>query len=119
MNEERVDLGPLDPRSDPDRFEHVVRSIVDTAGPELSLRRARSSVFSQVSAWRRPLLAAAAVAGIVSLGTLSQVDAPGSATQDEVGVAEAVGVPETIASWVRSGETPSTAELLIELELEQ
>jgi hypothetical protein len=119
MNEEPVDFGPIDPRSDPDRFERAVRSIVETAGPELSLRHARASVFSQLSAWRRPLLAAAAIAGIVSLGTLSQVEAPGSVTQDEVGVAEAVGVPETIAAWVRSGETPSTTELLLELESEE
>jgi hypothetical protein len=119
MNKEPVHFGSLDPRSDPDRFERVVRAIVETAGPELSLRRARASVFSQLSAWRRPLLAAAAIAGIVSLGTLSQVEAPASVTEDEVGVAEAVGVPQTIASWVRSGETPSTAELLLELELEE
>lgn len=119
MNDERVDFGPLDPRSDPDRFGRVVRSIIETAEPELSVRRARASVFSQLSDWRRPLLAAAAVFGIISLGTLTQVEAPGSVAQDEMGVAEAVGVPETIASWVRSGETPSTAELLIVLELEQ
>lgn len=114
MTERPIDFAPLDPRTDPERFDRLVRSIGESARPELSARQARNSVFTQLSDWRRPLLVAAAIMGIASVGTLTRVEDPDAAT--EVGVAEAIGVPETIAGWVRSGETPTTAELLIAWE---
>ena len=116
MHDERIDFTPLDPRGQPERFERNVGAITAAASAELAMRRARSSVFWQLAHWRRPLLAAAAIATLISVGTLAMYQRPASLAEEQQGVAEALGVPETIATWVRSGETPSTAELLVALE---
>jgi len=116
MNEERIDFTPLDPRRGAGAYERQVAAIVEAAGAELAVRRARSSVFFQLADWRRPLLAAAAIAAVISAATLAAFRLPADAAEAQSGVAEALGVPETIATWVRSDETPTTAELLLALE---
>jgi len=118
MTEDRIDFSPLDPTEDAERFEGIVASISDAAAPALATRRARASVVGQVGLWWKPLLAAAALAGIVSVGALLhyQASATTIAELEDVGIAEAIGVPSQIADWVRSDEAPTTAELLWALE---
>jgi hypothetical protein len=118
MNEERFDFSALDPTRDPERFGALVRSISSAAGPELAARRARANVFGQVAGWWRPLLAAAAVIGLVSAVAMTRWGANGQAVSTDFGVAEAMGVPEQVAQWVRSDELPTPAELLVTLESE-
>ncbi len=115
--DDRIDFSSLDPTGDPERFEGIVRSIGERAAAELAARRARSDVFGEISRWWRPMLAAAAVTGIISIGTLTQVEpnAPMLASR-EVGLAEAIGVPTQLAEWVRSDEAPTTTELMLSLE---
>ncbi|UCF21184.1 MAG: hypothetical protein JSU87_07300 [Gemmatimonadota bacterium] len=120
MSEDRIDFSALDPTRDSERFESTVRAISAAAGPQLAARRARSNVIVQVYGWWRPVLAAAAVIGVVSLGALSRTELSVPAnTETEIGVAEAMGVPQQIAQWVRSDEVPTPAELLVTLESEQ
>ncbi len=119
MSDERIDLGPLDPTGDRERFEGVVRAIVAAAGPELMRRRARAGVMTQIALWSRPLLAAAAIAGLVAAAALARVRPAPSAAGSEVGIAEAVGVPQRIARWVRGEEEPDPADLLVALEMER
>lgn len=115
MREDRIDFSSLDPTVDQVRFEEAVASIIRAAEPKLAARRDRASVFGQVVGLWRPLLAAAAVAGIVFAAVLSNLGDTSSVSND-FGVAEALGVPESVAAWVRSDELPSTTELLVTLE---
>lgn len=113
---ERIDLGPLDPMADEDRFEEKVASIMSAAGEELATRRYRRNALGQVAVWRRPLLAAAAIVSIASLAALATIDTGTGATDTETGIAEAIGVPTQVAQWLRSDELPEPAELLLTLE---
>jgi len=120
MTDGRTDFSPLDPTEDAERFEDIVASISDAAAPMLAARRARASVVGQLGLWWKPLLAAAAITGIVSVGALLHYQASTRtiAELEEVGIAEAIGVPSRIADWVWSDEVPTTAELLWVLEEE-
>ncbi len=115
MTDERIDFSALDPTADAERFEEIVGRISAAAAPALAARRVPAGVFGQVAGWWRPLLAAAVLAGIVSAATLARVQVPARASE-EIGVAEAIGVPQQIARWVRSDEEPDPTELLIALE---
>lgn len=117
MTDDRTDFSALDPTRD-ERFEEIVHSITAGAARELAARRARASVVGQVALWWRPLLAAAAIAGIVSITTLARVQVAAPDETTDVGLAEAIGVPSQIADWVRSDEPPTPTELLVTLESE-
>lgn len=114
MDEDRLDFRPLDPRSDPEGFERAVQEIMDRAGPELAARRARATVLAQVASWRWPTLATAAAVAGLAIAALAARD--GSRVAADAGVAEAIGVPGTVASWVREGELPDAGELIVNLE---
>ena len=116
MTDQRIDFSALDPTAERERFDEAVGRINAAVAPALAARRARAGVFGQVAGWWRPLLAAAAIAGIVSAATLALVEGPVVEGDSQTGVAEAIGVPEQIAEWVRSDETPDPSELLIALE---
>ncbi len=113
MTDDRIDFSPLDPARDAERFDGVVRSILAAAGPTLAARRSRAGVFGQVGLWWRPLLAAAAITGIVALATLAGIEDAIQPSPAPTGLAEALGVPEQIAEWVRSDQAPAPVELLI------
>lgn len=116
MIDDRTDLRPVDPTSEHDRFEGIVARVMAAAEVELAARRARRSVVVQVAGWWRPLLAAAAITGIISLVSLASSDGSAASSTAEPGLAEAIGIPSQIAEWVRSDETPTTAELVVVLE---
>ncbi len=116
MTDDRIDFSPLDPTGDAERFDGVVRSIMEAAGPGLASRQGRASVFGQVGLWWRPLLAAAAITGIVALAALARLEDSAQSAAAQSGLAEALGVPDPIAEWVRSDQVPTPAELLIGLE---
>jgi hypothetical protein len=119
MTDDRIDFSTLDPTRDGERFDGIVRSVVQAAAPELAARRAGAGVFGQVAGWWRPLLAAAAIAGVGSAAALTQVERPASIAGTTYSVEEAIGVPQQIAQWVWTDETPTPAELLTALETER
>jgi hypothetical protein len=116
MSDERIDLSSLDPTQDAERFDAIVRSISAAAAGELAARRARTSVVGQVASWWRPLLAAAAIVGIVSIGALARLQASSGVSETEAGLAEAIGMPQQIAEWVLTEDVPTPTELLVVLE---
>lgn len=118
MTDDRMDFSPLDPVQDAERFDGVVRSIMAAAGPTLAARRSRAGVFGQVGLWWRPLLAAAAITGIVALAALARIEDSAQPSLAPTGLAEALGVPDQIAEWVRSDQAPTPAELLVGQEEE-
>jgi hypothetical protein len=120
MNDERLDLRALDPTRDPERFERTVGRIMDRAALPLAARRTRLSAVGQVTRWWRPMLAVAAALAIAAIGVLTQVSpaSPAAATP-EPGVAEAIGIPTTVATWMVSAETPTAAQVYTAFEEEQ
>ncbi|UCC74690.1 MAG: hypothetical protein JSV86_09110 [Gemmatimonadota bacterium] len=116
MTDERIDLSALDPTTDAERFEEVVGRINAAVAPAMAARRAGATVFGQVAGLWRPLLAAAAIAGVISAATLALVQSPAPENEAEIGLAEVIGVPQQIAQWLRSDESPDPSELLIALE---
>lgn len=115
---DRLDLSPLDPTADPERFDRIVGSILARAEHDVAARRVRGSAFAQVVEWRKPTLAAAAVLLLVCAGVLLGVRVPESAAQYE-SLAEAMGVPTVLAQGIRSDRIPSAAELLFSIEEER
>jgi len=116
MTDDRIDFSPLDPTKDTERFEAAVHSIGVEARGELARRRARASVVGQLGLWWKPLLAAAAITGIVSVSALLRFQASPATELADVGIAEAIGMPDPVAEWVRSDEVPSMSELIVAME---
>ncbi len=112
MNDDPIDLSPLDPASDPERLERLIGAIRVQVAPVLALVAARRGVMEQIAAWRTPMLVAAAVVVAVSAVLLAGVRRAGAAATGTPHLAEAVGVPAPVAEWLRRGELPTSAELL-------
>jgi anti-sigma-K factor RskA len=115
MVDDPLDLSPLDPTTDPARFARRLAEIGARAAEPLAARRANATgVLGALPRWRRPMLAAAAVVALISIAALVRVDVPNRSSA--TGVAEAIGVPQGLASWVRADSTPDPAELLAALQ---
>ena len=110
MDDDRIDFSSLDPTRDQNRFDQLVGSIMEQAADELANRTATSNPLMQLVNWKRPMLAAAAVIAMVSVGVLLQVESP-EVEEDTTGIAEAIGVPSLLAQGIRNNDMPTTAEL--------
>ena len=107
-----VNLEALDPTVDTERFDRMISSIMDESGDELASRRAPYGVMAELGRWRRPMMAAAAVAAVLSVITLTRI--PVASPNDDVraeGIVEALGVPTELAQWIGSEELPSAADI--------
>ena len=114
MNDERMDLTPLDPARDPDRYERLVGAVTDAAAMELARRRLRTTAIGQVARWYRPMLAAAAAIAIAAVTVLTQVDS-GETGESDAGYADlavALGFPQGFANLIDAEAPPTTADLL-------
>jgi hypothetical protein len=120
MSDERLDLRPLDPTRDPERFDRAVGRIMDRAAQPLAVRRARLTAVGQVTRWWRPMLALAAALTMAAIGVLTQV-APAASLTDtrETGVAEAIGIPATLVTWLAADGMPTAAQVYTAFEEEQ
>lgn len=109
-----IDLSPLDPSAEPERWERLVRAITERAAPELARRAQQAGVLSILGRWVWPTLAAATLAAVISGAVL----ATAQQTQSEVpgGIADAIGLPEPVASWIEEGRGPTGADLLAVME---
>ena len=119
MNDDRLDLRPLDPMRDPARYERAVGRIMDAAALPLARRRARLTAVGQVSRWWRPMLAMAAAVAIAAVSILTQVR-PAAAESDLATspLAEAMGIPATVATWMTSGTPPTPIDVFGDSEVE-
>ena len=110
MSDDRLDLEPL--RLEQEWAEHAARTILSrTRGTLAARRRMQGSLWGELGAWERPLLAGATLVALFSIGVLVGVRAlthgsePGS-------LSEQAGVPPPIAPWAESDRPPETASLL-------
>ena len=123
-DDERIDLGALDPARDPARLERSARAITARVAPVLAARRAqRADAWALLAAWRRPVLAAAAAIVVISVVTLVRTPRPAAraATAATVvattgasntSLSEAAGLPGAVASYVEADVPPSPSNHL-------
>lgn len=114
--DDRRDLAPLDPRSDPRRWESMVQGINRAAAFEIARRAAlpEPGVLFFLSEWRRPA-AAACTAIAAGSAAILLLQSPAT-TEADTGIAAALGFAEPVATWIETGSTPSVEELLISWE---
>lgn len=117
MKDETKHNRPLDARTDPDRWESVVRRITTAAEPELqNLARQHAPVFV-LTQWTRPVLAAAASIAALATATLVATGSPNDATESErpLTVADAI-TPAPVANWLLGGEWPTVEDIVYALD---
>lgn len=106
--------GPESPG--PDRWEFLVRRIMEAAAPELARLRRRRTVVGQVDEWTRTLLPLAAVL-ILVFGSILAWSA--GRVEGESGeyplMAEAL-VPEAVGLWLEAGAHLTLEEFMKALE---
>jgi hypothetical protein len=99
MDDEKVDLSPLEPFGDRDQRERLVRALARRAADGV-----QHPVLSDLSRWARPVLAvAAALALLAWLPSL-------------LDQRESADPASAILRWARRNEVPPTGELLTVLE---
>jgi hypothetical protein len=114
MDLERVDLSALGPSLDPLGHERLVRRVMEAAGPELVRRAAERRALALLGGWARPLMAAAAVVGVLAGGVLAATDR--AETAPPMSVVDALGVPAPAAAWLDEGRGPTQADLVLAME---
>lgn len=108
-----IDLSAIDPSADATTFERTIASITTAAADRLAARRAKMDAIVLLARWRRPMLAAAAVAALISGTILATVRVPDYSVAPQTdGIAEAMGVPAAVAQWMAGDRLPTTADLL-------
>ena len=111
MSDERLDLSPLDPTADQERFDRIAASIARRAAPALAARR--RNFWEGFATLRGPVLAAAAVLLVVSVVVIARTDTRRSSetgtvasTESSQSLIEAAGVPSSIAQWGDTAPAP-------------
>ncbi|HYJ79926.1 MAG TPA: hypothetical protein VEW03_10015 [Longimicrobiaceae bacterium] len=108
LHPEPIDLSPLDPRRDRERWERMVARIVRGAV-------APRTAWTVLAAWQRPALAAAALVAALSAGAMWWVaDGRTSAPTDTL--VEALEVPRPVADWIVEGRAPDGGDLYVALD---
>ena len=105
------------PATDPDRWEHLVRGIVQRGEPELERRRrAQSGLLVVLGEWRRPALPLASSLAAALLAGLLLVDVAVSdpAPEDET-LFEAL-LPTPVAAWLVDDYEMEPIELVVALD---
>jgi hypothetical protein len=108
MDEERLDLSALDPRSDPVRWERMVAAVVMRAAPRALRERGPLAV---LAGWARPTMAAAAFVGVVSAALLSYALDRGAVERPALTIAESI-LPQPLDEWVADDRVPGDVDLL-------
>jgi len=124
---DRMDFSALDPSREPDRLERSAREIARRAAPALRARRERRpDLWTELTAWQRPLLAVAALlalALVTALALVRPAQAPLGSSAASVSTSttsttrpstlmEAAGLPKAMATWAETGQLPRSTDIL-------
>jgi hypothetical protein len=112
MTDEPIDFSRLDPTRDDVQFDQAVRRITSAGAPELARRRLRRSVWWQLTAWHKPVLAIGVAVLLVMIGAtrFTGIADDSAAAVDDLSVA--LGVPVAMTDWVATDTIPTTAQVL-------
>lgn len=116
MDEEPIDLRPLDPTLDRERWERRIATITALAAPALARRTAmtvETGPAQVLLGWFRPALSAAAVLALCAGAALvmllnGSAGAPEPATP---AMTETLRLPAPVALWLGEEQPPSVADL--------
>lgn len=116
-DDERIDLSPLDPETDPDRLNRVVEGVLARLGP--GLVPDERTVVGEVAGFlarRGRVICAAAVLAIAVASATHRVERG----RPDAGAAPlgAHDLPGDWSAWLFSGEAPSPEDLLFSLPTE-
>ncbi len=111
MDESPIDLRPLDPTLDRERWERRIATLMALAAPELARRANAATGLSLVLlGWFRPALSAAAVLALCAGAVLALLlQSPAGAP--EPAMTEALRLPAPVALWLGEEQPPSVADL--------
>src|SRR5690606_358270 len=117
MDEHPIDLSPLDPAADPDRWERLIETIARAAAPELARRAETRSVIAIIGHWLRPALAAGIVLAVGATATLSLLERDAERPpMPTAGLEEALELGEPVSLWLSENRAPTTSDLLLALD---
>ena len=113
MDNDEIDFSELDPMRDSARFELAVDRISAAAAPLLARRRLQESVWWQLTAWRKPVIAMGIASLLLFFGVTEFTPSTNEAEAlDGDDLALALGVPESLTEWVVTDDAPSAARVL-------
>jgi hypothetical protein len=115
MDRDGIDLSPLDPAIEAERWANLLHRVNAAAAPELARRASGPGSMLILAQWTRPILAVAAVLALVSL-SIFRLTLPASDVAGVASFAEALGFPTPVAEWLTEGRTPVEDDLLLVLE---
>jgi hypothetical protein len=119
MDNDRLDLSPLDPAADPVRWQVLAAHIHERARPELARRSALAAggapgndLLGILGYWARPLLAAASLVGVLSAGALALTHP----AETFGGVLAALQLNAPVSAWLESGGPITMDDFMVALE---
>jgi hypothetical protein len=115
MDRDGIDLSPLDPAIEAERWANLLHRVNAAAAPELARRASSPGSMLILAQWTRPILAVAAVLALVSL-SIFRLTLPASDVAGVASFAEALGFPTPVAEWLTEGRAPVEDDLLLALE---
>jgi hypothetical protein len=119
MDERPIDLTPLDPTLDRERWERRIAAIAVLAAPELARRAAAAGSPAQVLVgWFRPALSAAAVLALCAGVALALLQGPEGAPSSAV-AADALRLPAPVALWLADDQPPTVADVAFAVQGDQ
>jgi hypothetical protein len=108
MDDRPIDLGPLDPTLDRERWERRIAAISALAAPQLARRAAAASPALVLVGWFRPALAMAATLALcASAALLLSFDGASAPAVS----AESLRLPSAVDQWLGEDQPPTMAEL--------
>jgi hypothetical protein len=116
MDEQPIDLRPLDPTLDHERWERRIATITALAAPELARRALSADVVTGPSlvllGWFRPALSAAAVLALCAGAALVMLLQPPATPEPATpAMTETLRLPAPVALWLGEEQPPSVADL--------
>jgi len=112
MDEDRVDLSPLDPTLDRAGVDARIATITrDAMAARARLVVERPDIFVALTTWARPALLAAGLILAVAVPALTRLRAGEHNAVTLVSAADALGIPAQVSDLLRTTRTPSLAEL--------
>ena len=114
MTDDRLDLSPLDPASDPERWARFVDRVAADAARGVATRapaaRASTGIAAELARWARPSLAAAAVLVMAAAASLAGGARQRPAPRPALGVA-LLSVPAPVGQWMSATRAPGAADV--------